>query len=56
MIDRDEETYCLTLRAVRPWTADVLYEAKTLTGEPIYRWAPTTVRPDPIVTPWCRRR
>ena len=38
MIDRDEETYCLTLRAVRPWTADVLYEAKTLTGEPIYRW------------------
>ena len=37
MFERDEETYCMTLRGLRYETADVLYELKTLTGLPLYQ-------------------
>jgi hypothetical protein len=38
MAKRDEETYCMNLRGISCWTADVLYELKTLTDEPLYEW------------------
>jgi hypothetical protein len=37
MIERDEETYSLTLRSVRRPTIDALYELKALKGKPICR-------------------
>ena len=39
MIERDEETYSLTLRSVRRATIDALYERKALTGKPVCRLA-----------------
>jgi len=37
MIEKEEETYSLTLRRVRQRTIDALYERKALTGKPICR-------------------
>jgi len=37
MFEKDDETYCMTLRSLRCETADVLYELKTLTGLPLYQ-------------------
>jgi hypothetical protein len=37
MIERDEETYSLTLRSVRRPTIDALYELKALKDKPICR-------------------
>jgi hypothetical protein len=37
MFEKDDETYCMTLRGLRCETADVLYELKTLTGLPLYQ-------------------
>jgi hypothetical protein len=49
MIERDEETYSLTLRSVRWQTIDALYEAKAQTGKPICRLV------DEIVTDWVEK-
>lgn len=38
MIEKDEETYCMNLRGIRCWIADVLYDLKALTDEPLYEW------------------
>ena len=37
MIERDEETYSLTLRSVHGTTIDALYELKALKGKPLCR-------------------
>jgi hypothetical protein len=37
MFEKDNETYCMTLRGLKCQTADVLYELKTLTGRPLYQ-------------------
>ncbi len=37
MFEKEDETYCMTLRGLRFETANALYELKTLTGLPLYQ-------------------
>ena len=38
MAKKDEETYCMNLRGISCWAADVLYNLKNQTDEPLYEW------------------
>ena len=38
MAKTNEESYCMNLRGISYWAADVLYNLKTQTDEPLYEW------------------